>query len=58
MSPDVHVAATHPHVTDTKGLAGGDFEKGEAQGAADALMILETLATALLRDSDPSPATS
>jgi uridine phosphorylase len=35
------------HVTNTMGLAGDDFEKGEAQGAADALMILETLAPAL-----------
>jgi len=35
------------HVTNTMGLAGEDFEKGEAQGTADALMILETLATAL-----------
>jgi purine-nucleoside phosphorylase len=35
------------HVTNTMGLAGDDFEKGEAQGAADALMILETLARAL-----------
>jgi len=34
------------HVTNTMGLAGEDFEKGEAQGAADALMILETLANA------------
>jgi uridine phosphorylase len=35
------------HVTNTMGLTGGDFEKGEAQGTADALMILETLARAL-----------
>jgi uridine phosphorylase len=46
------------HVTNTMGLAGQDFEKGEAQGAADALMILETLATALSGASDPPPATS
>jgi uridine phosphorylase len=47
------------HVTNTMGLAGQDFEKGEAQGAADALMILETLATAALSGaSDPPPATS
>ena len=39
------------HVTNTMGLAGEDFEKGEAQGTADALMILETLATALLGGS-------
>jgi uridine phosphorylase len=30
------------HVTNTMGLA-GDFEKGEAQGTADALMIIEVL---------------
>ena len=29
------------HVTNTMGLAGQDFEKGEAQGAADALRLLE-----------------
>ena len=46
------------HVTNTMGLAGEDFEKGEAQGAADALMILETLASALSGASDPPPATS
>lgn len=34
-------------VTNTMGLAGDDFEKGEAQGAADALVILEVLAKAL-----------
>ena len=35
------------HVTNTMGLAGRDFEKGEAQGTADALMILDVLAKAL-----------
>ena len=35
------------HVTNTMGLADQDFEKGEAQGAADALKILEVLAKAL-----------
>jgi uridine phosphorylase len=35
------------HVTNTMGLAGEDFEKGEAQGTADALLLLETLANAL-----------
>lgn len=34
-------------VTNTMGLAGHDFEKGQAQGAADALTILETVAAAL-----------
>lgn len=35
------------HVTNTMGLADRDFEKGEAGGTADALMILETLARGL-----------
>ena len=35
------------HVTNTMGLADRDFEKGEADGTADALMILEALAKAL-----------
>ncbi len=35
------------HVTNTMGLADGDFEKGEAEGTADALMILDILAKAL-----------
>lgn len=35
------------HVTNTMGLADRDFEKGEAEGTADALIILETLAKAL-----------
>jgi uridine phosphorylase len=35
------------HVTNTMGLADRDFEKGEADGTADALSILETLAKAL-----------
>jgi len=35
------------HVTNTMGLADRDFEKGEADGTADALMILEALANAL-----------
>jgi uridine phosphorylase len=35
------------HVTNTMGLADRDFEKGEAGGTADALMILEALAKAL-----------
>ncbi|MGC2125428.1 MAG: nucleoside phosphorylase [Xanthobacteraceae bacterium] len=34
------------HVTNTMGLAGDDFEKGEAQGTVDALTILEVLAKA------------
>jgi uridine phosphorylase len=40
------------HVTNTMGLAGKDFEKGEAEGTADALMILEALATALWRSPE------
>jgi uridine phosphorylase len=35
------------HVTNTMGQADGDFEKGEADGTADALMILETVAIAM-----------
>ena len=35
------------HVTNTMGLAEQDFEKGEADGTADALRILEILAAAL-----------
>jgi hypothetical protein len=35
------------HVINTRGLAGDDFEKGEADGATDALVVLETVATAL-----------
>jgi uridine phosphorylase len=35
------------HITNTMGLADRDFEKGEADGTADALSILETLARAL-----------
>jgi uridine phosphorylase len=34
-------------VTNTMGLAGQDFEKGQAQGVADALTILETVVAAL-----------
>ncbi len=35
------------HVTNTIGLADRDFEKGEADGTAEALIMLETLAKAL-----------
>jgi len=35
------------HVTNTMGLTDRDFEKGEAEGTADALMILDVLAKAL-----------
>ena len=35
------------HVTNTMGLAGQDFEKGEAQGAGEALRVLEALARKL-----------
>jgi uridine phosphorylase len=31
------------HVTNTMGQAGGDFEKGEADGTADALAVLESV---------------
>jgi uridine phosphorylase len=42
------------HVTNTMGLAGEDFEKGEADGTADALVILEALAR-VLRPGEPEP---
>ena len=35
------------------GLADGDFEKGEADGTADALMILETIAKAMRSKQTP-----
>ena len=35
------------HVTNTMGVTDQDFEKGEADGTADALMILEALARVL-----------
>jgi len=35
------------HVTNTMGLAGEDFEKGEANGATDALTVLDALTAAL-----------
>ncbi len=35
------------HVTNTMGMAGEDFEKGEADGSRDALTILEATVTAL-----------
>jgi uridine phosphorylase len=35
------------HVTNTMGQAGQDFEKGEADGTADALRVLEAVARAL-----------
>jgi len=34
------------HVTNTMGMTGDDFEKGEADGTRDALDILETTVTA------------
>jgi purine-nucleoside phosphorylase len=37
------------HVTNTMGLSDEDFEKGEADGAIDALTILEALASDLNR---------
>jgi hypothetical protein len=35
------------HVTNTMGMAGEDFEKGEADGSRDALTILEATVAAL-----------
>ena len=34
------------HVTNTMGQAGADFEKGEADGTADALAVLQALVDA------------
>jgi len=42
------------HVTNTMGLADGDFEKGEADGTADALLILEIIAKAM-RSNEIAP---
>ena len=42
-----HAVLCLAHVTNTMGLADQDFEKGEGQGAADALLLLETLARGL-----------
>jgi uridine phosphorylase len=38
------------HVTNTMGLADRDFEKGEASGTTDAVMLLEALAKTLRSD--------
>jgi uridine phosphorylase len=37
------------HVTNTMGQSGADFEKGEADGAADALAVLEAIVAVQLR---------
>jgi len=34
------------HVTNTMGQAGADFEKGEADGTAEALRVLEAIVAA------------
>lgn len=41
------------HVTNTMGLTDGDFEKGEADGAAAALAVLETIAKGLRAAGSP-----
>lgn len=43
------------HVTNTMGLADQDFEKGEAEGTTDALLILDLLAGALDPGSSVAP---
>jgi|SRR5208337_1242514 len=43
------------HVTNTMGLSGDDFEKGEADGVADALKVLEALVRSV-PDDGSSPA--
>jgi uridine phosphorylase len=40
------------HVTNTMGQAGDDFEKGEADGTADALKVLAAIAGALVSVSE------
>jgi uridine phosphorylase len=40
------------HVTNTMGLAGDDFEKGEADGTSDALAVLERVVAALAGAED------
>jgi uridine phosphorylase len=42
------------HVTNAMGRAEGDFEKGHADGTTDALTVLEALAGAFNRITDPS----
>ncbi len=42
------------HVTNTMGLSDQDFEKGEAEGAAEALRLLEAFAQRLLPSLPPS----
>ena len=37
------------HVTNTMGIGGEDFEKGQADGTQDALAILETTVAALYK---------
>lgn len=37
------------HVTNTMGLGGDDFEKGEADGTTDALAVLERMTVGLSR---------
>jgi uridine phosphorylase len=40
------------HVTNTMGVSGDDFEKGEADGTRDALAVLASAVSALLRNTD------
>ena len=43
------------HVTNTMGLAGDDFEKGEADGTRDALVVLKTVIAALRATRSRTP---
>ncbi len=43
------------HVTNTMGLGGDDFEKGEADGVADALKVFEAIVQSA-PESSSSPA--
>jgi len=45
------------HVTNTMGLTGDDFEKGEADETRDALLVLETVITALRSPQSPESVT-
>jgi uridine phosphorylase len=43
------------HVTNTMGQAGQDFEKGEADGTADALAVLEAIVERIMNGSPETP---
>jgi hypothetical protein len=49
--PASHVLCV-AHVTNTMGVSGDDFEKGEADGMQDALAVLASAVSALLTTTD------